>query len=319
MTRHALLPAVIATTLVAACQAADQGRPEDSTTDQAPHTIAAPTLAELRQATYEGFDRSVGVVTLEDGRWQGEPLAPGSAARPSVELLGDLRVVGDLDGDGVQEAAVFLAVWTGGTGTFHYIAVVGRKEGALENRTTALLGDRVQVRGARVEEARLLVDVVRGGPEDAACCPGELATLGFTLTAGGLEPVDVGVAPSRLSLAALAGTEWVLRSWSREETAPAEPEVTLRYDEGRFAGRSGCNRYFAPVNEADGGPGSLKVGLGAGTRMACPDPAGAIEMRFLRQLEGVNGFGFVAGRLSLTWESGDEASAMLFDGREPAE
>ena len=74
----------------------------------------------------------------------------------------------------------------------------------------------------------------------------------------------------RLSLTTLAGTVWILRAW--DLTAPAEsaPVVTLAYDAGRFAGASGCNRYFAVV--ADGTmPGEVKVGPLAGTRMACPE------------------------------------------------
>jgi heat shock protein HslJ len=161
------------------------------------------------------------------------------------------------------------------------------------------------------------VDVVQGGPEDAACCPGELATLGFTLGVGGLEAVDTGIAPQRLSLEALEGREWVLRSWAWDEKAPAEPEVTLRYAEGRLAGSSGCNQYFAPVEEVGEAPGAIEVGLGAGTRMACPDPAGAIETRFLGQLEGAHSFGFAAGQLALSWESETGGGVMLFDGREP--
>jgi hypothetical protein len=47
----------------------------------------------------------------------------------------------------------------------------------------------------------------------------------------------------RLSLDTLAATEWVLRAWDFDEAAPDEPEVTLNYKDGRFAGSSGCNRY----------------------------------------------------------------------------
>lgn len=300
-----VLPLVVG--LLAACPA----EPEAS------DAASAPTLEELRHATYRGLEGSTGPVTLTDGAWEGEPVAPGSATRPVVKLAGDLRVVGDLDGDGIEEAAVLLEAWTGGTGTFVYLAVVGRSEEGVENRATALLGDRVQVRGMRIEGGRLLVDVLEGGPEDAACCPGELATRGFALSADGLAPIDAGVTPARLSLAALGETDWVLRFWDRGEEAAPEPEVTLQYREGRFAGTSGCNRYAAPVKEGDGGPASIQVGLGIGTRMACPDPAGAIEARFLRQLEGVNSFGWVAGRLRLSYEGDGAAGAMLFDRRRP--
>ena len=63
--------------------------------------------------------------------------------------------------------------------------------------------------------------------------------------------------------------------------------------------------------------GGVEVGLGMGTRMACPDPAMSVESRFLKQLEGVNNLGFVTGQLMLLYESDGQSGAMLFDGREP--
>ncbi len=99
----------------------------------------------------------------------------------------------------------------------------------------------------------------------------------------------------RLSLAALAGTDWVLRAWDITEPAAEEPVVTLAYDAGRFAGTSGCNRYTGGVNEGTA-PGELSVGLLAGTRMACPDAQASVESRFLEQLSGARTFGFRLGR-----------------------
>ena len=93
--------------------------------------------------------------------------------------------------------------------------------------------------------------------------------------------------------------------------------MTLQYVEGRFAGHSGCNRYFASVKETGQTPGAIEVGPGAGTRMACPDPAGAVETRFLQQLEGVHVMGFSAGQLMLSYTRDGAGGVMLFDRREP--
>jgi heat shock protein HslJ len=115
------------------------------------------------------------------------------------------------------------------------------------------------------------------------------------------------------TLQELEGTQWVLRSWSDKEPAPQTPEVTLTYKEGQFAGRGGCNNYFASVKP--GNPqGEISVGPAGATRMACPDPAGAIETRFLGQLAAVQKFAIVAGQLSLTFTTKDGVTkAMLFD------
>ena len=112
----------------------------------------------------------------------------------------------------------------------------------------------------------------------------------------------------------LAGTEWVLREWDLGEPA-AEPEVTLVYGDGRLSGGSGCNRYFTQAREGDS-PGDLELGPGAGTRMACPDLESSVEARYLQQLGATHRFGFLLGRLALSYEKdGGTSGTMLFDGR----
>jgi hypothetical protein len=76
---------------------------------------------------------------------------------------------------------VVLAESSGGSGTFDYLAVVKRTASGIENVATAALGDRVQIRSARVDNGMLLASVVRAGKDDPMCCPGELADLGWTL------------------------------------------------------------------------------------------------------------------------------------------
>jgi heat shock protein HslJ len=282
-----------------------------------PTPPAAPTLSELRNATYAGFEDLEGPVTLADGVWEGQPYAPGSASRPSVRFGGAFRVLGDLDGDGAAEAVVVLGQSSGGSGTLSYLAVVRRGAQGLENVTTTALGDRVAIRSARIESGALHVKVVRAAQNDPMCCPGELAELAWTLVGGELVRVPGSAPTERLTLAALTGSEWVLRAWKDGEPAPAEPEVTLSYGEGRFAGTSGCNRYTASATMGDL-PGDLAVGPVAGTRMACPKPAEAVEARFLKQLGGARKFGFLLGELALTYEGeGGVGGTMLFEERQP--
>jgi heat shock protein HslJ len=312
MTRFAPLSLLPILVLLVGCQppAGEEPAPVDEASTPGP-----PTLEELRNAAYRVLEEPDGPITLVDGRWEGEPYEAGGASRPEVTLVGDFHVLGDLDGDGTDEAVVLLAESSGGSGTRSHLAVVARRGSGLENVGTTPLGDRVQLRAARIEGGRLVVDVVRAGPDDPACCPGELATQGLTLTADGLKPFDAATPQARLSLETVAGVEWVLRAWTFDEPAPDEPEITLRYLEGRFAGRSACNRYFAPVEEGEL-PGAIEVGLGAGTMMACPDPEGAMEARFLKLLGRVNRYGFTAGQLMLSYEADGGRGVLLFDGRE---
>jgi heat shock protein HslJ len=269
----------------------------------------------LRNTTFAGLDDRLGAVTLANGRWTGTPASVGSASRPIVEMPG-VRAVGDLDGDGADEAAVLLTYSAGGSGVFSFLAVVMRENGSLRNVATTALPDRVQARSMSVDGGQLLLSGVRAGADDAACCPGELVDWRWAFAAGRLSALPA-VRTGRLSLATLAGTVWALHERDLNAAAESAPAVTLAYDAGRFTGTSGCNRYFAG---AEGGatPGAVKVGPVGGTRMACPEPIASVEGRFLERLAAVRTFGFVAGRLALSYTTADgSAGTMLFDASLP--
>jgi heat shock protein HslJ len=274
----------------------------------------APGLAELKNMNYSGFVSDTGPVTLTDGRYAGEPYAPGAAARRTVTFGRDFRLTGDLDGDGQDEAVVVLAENTGGSGTFDYLAVVGRRQGKPVNLATVPLGDRVQVREARIAGRRLVVDVLRAGPGDAMCCPGELATVAWEMKGGKLAPAASGVAPRRLTPAAIADTEWVLHSWGWDEPVPEGIEITFRLAGDRVTGLAACNRYFAAA-AARPSPGDLTIGTAGATKMACSEPQMAAESRFLAQLAGVRGYSFLLGELVLGWSRDGQGGAMLFARR----
>ena len=285
-------------------------RPEGSGAGMA----GAPSLEELRNMRYDLGD--LGVVTLAGGAWEGEAAVEGGASRERVTFVRDFRIVGDVDGDGVPEAFVLLAWSGGGSGTYERLAAVARRGGTWRNVAVAELGDRVQVRDARIEGGRIVLDVLRAGEEDAMCCPGELATRSWTLAGDTLAEQPAAEPTGRLTLAVLAGVEWRLRYWTWDEPAPDDSGVTVRLEEDRFVGNGGCNRYATSVQEGSS-PGDLTVGPVAGTRMACPDPAMAIEDRFLDRLGHVRKYGFLAGQLMLSWEKDGDGGVMLFD-RAPA-
>ena len=279
--------------------------------------MQAPTLKELKNASYSGIEGLKGPVKLVDGRWKGRPYGKGSASRPVVSLVGDLRVIGDLDGDGTDDAVVLLNYAPGGTGQLLHFAVVSRKNGKIQNVATALIGDRVQIRDVRIEPKRILVDVVQAGPKDAMCCPGEVTTRGWTLEPGGkLSRFIVTAKPERLTLETIGNMEWVLRSWDLKAPAPKQPAVILIFKDGRFTGSSGCNNYFAPVKEGSI-PGDVEVGPAGTTRKSCPDNEMSVERRFLDQLARVRKFSFLVTQLALSWEKEGVWKTMLFDKRQP--
>lgn len=275
----------------------------------------APTLAELRNATYVGIAEQ-DTVTLKDGLWEGAPFVEGGASRPRIQFVREFMMTGDLDGDGLDEAAVLLAGSSGGTGENIYLAVVGIREGALRNLDTVLLGDRVRVRKSGILEGRVFLDLLRAGPQDAMCCPGELAMVAWKLTGDQLVAMEAASEPQRLSLDSIGDREWVLRWWDLEEKALTEPEVTLFFKDGRLGGQSGCNNYFAAANIGQQ-PGELTMGPAGGTMMMCEDDIMAIEQRYLAQMDGVTKFGFLTGMLALSYEIDGRPGVMLFEGHDP--
>jgi heat shock protein HslJ len=271
----------------------------------------APSLEELASATFTGiFDEAV---TLVEGRWEGEPFVEGSASRPSAGLVDRFALIGDLDGDGREETTVLLWESSGGSGTRLYLAAMGRRHDDLEDLGTALVGDRVQVRSARIVDGRVELDVVQAGPGDAMCCPSQLATRGWTLAAGELVEGEATITGT-LSLDNLGGPEWVLSELGWGETVSDTPEITIYFDDDKVTGSGGCNRYFAAV--AGDTPGELVFsGMGT-TRMACPEPAMDLERHYLKTLAGASSYSFLGGRLVLGCEADDGSIALIYERRD---
>ena len=243
--RERIIAAVLLLTLAAGCE-----RREPEKAAPAAVAVGAPTLAELKNATYSGIDALAGPVTLADGFWQGEPFVAGSSARPRLAYARDFRLTGDLDGDGSEEAVALVGYSGGGTGELLYLVVMRREAGAPDCVAAASLGDRTKIRAARVADGRVVIDALQAGPGDPMCCPGELVTRVWQLTADGL--VEVRTTPTgRLDVAALSGVEWVLKWWAWDEPAPAEPEVTAVFEGIRVSGSAGCSPYSAGFRDAD--------------------------------------------------------------------
>ena len=266
-----------------------------------------PTAFELAHATYSGIMDEP--VTLSEGLWEGEFYAEDGASRPTVGLVDHFILTGDLDGDGLDDAAALLWESSGGSGTRLYLAAVGRHNRKANNLGTILIGDRVQIRSGAIEDGRITLDIVRTGPDDAACCPTEKALVTWMLGEDRLTRV-ADETTGTLSLTDLEGHEWVLLELGRDQPLPEDVEINLLFQDDKVSGRSGCNSYFAGVVSPK--PGELGFnGMGA-TRMACPEPLMDLERHYLSTLAGASGFRFLAGRLVLTCNSDEGPQALVF-------
>ncbi|MDH4036900.1 MAG: META domain-containing protein [Candidatus Krumholzibacteria bacterium] len=308
MMRRSTVFAMLLLTLLAGCE-----RHETEKAAPPANATGAPTLDELKNATYSGIDALAEHVTLVDGLWQGEPFVVGGVARPRLYYARDFRLTGDLDGDGNDEAVALVGYSGGGTGELLYVTVMRREAGATDCVGAALLGDRVKIRDARVTDGRIVIDVLQVGPGDPVCCPGDLVTRVWQLTADGL--VEVRTTPTgRLDVSVLAGVVWVLKWWSWDEPAPAEPEVSAVFEGIRVSGFAGCQAYSAGFRDADF-PGEVHVLAVVADEGSCIGTAAEVQSRFLALFGAVQRYSFMNGMLLLEYKADGRTGTMLFERR----
>lgn len=150
-------------------------------------TVATPpalTLLTLANARYRSADW--GEFQLTDGAYlRPTPPPGGSPDAYKTVFLGPVAH-GDLNDDGVEDAAVFLSTQNGGTGHFIELAAVLSRQGSPENVSTVSIGDRIGVEAARIEAGIIILDLRVHGPNDPMCCASQLETWRFELANGQL-------------------------------------------------------------------------------------------------------------------------------------
>ncbi len=273
----------------------------------APAPAPTPTLDQLKGATVSGiFDQAV---TLTGGKYDGPPAEPGAASHPTAMLWEPAVVFGDMDGAPGDEAVAMLSSNSGGSGEFVYIAIFGVRDGKLVNLGTAKVGDRVKLQSLWLQQGKAIMDVVEAGPNDAACCPTQLARKTYALEGGALKQAKSEVLGT-LTIGTLAANEWQLVSIDGQPLpAGAKPPV-IHIEVSTVRGFAGCNRFTAPIKET--APGEIDIGPAAATRMACDPGATDLEQKFLAHLDKVNRYTFLAGQLALSWTGKDGSGTLLF-------
>ena len=145
-----------------------------SATPVAP-TPTALTLDMLRNGTYylPNYKRTVKLVS-------GAYTEGSGADQYSVKML-DTVAFGDMNDDGVTDAAILLVENGGGTGEFESVVAVLNNNGAPSQAGQALLGDRVQVRAMTITSGVLAMDMLVQGPNDPMCCPSQLESQTYRM------------------------------------------------------------------------------------------------------------------------------------------
>ena len=266
-----------------------------------------PTLELVKAATISGvFDQAV---TFKDGRYEGEPSAPDGASRPTALVWDTTFHTADLDGAIGNEAVAMLSSNSGGSGEFVHLALFGVRDGAFANLATVPVGDRVKLQSLWLERGKVIMDVIEPGPDDAACCPTQVARKTFGFDGGTFKQLSSEVR-GVLAISMLSANEWTLIEMDGQPLPQDLDAPLIHFDAQKVRGFAGCNRFTASVQETR--PGELEVGAAAAERKACPAPQMDLEQKFLAELDAVNRYTYLAGQLALGWQDGDRSGMLLF-------
>ncbi len=158
----------------------------------APPATPVPATASTTSASIAAFD--FGTFTHDLGNGITAPLVNGQFQRGRSPSDDDYLVarlhrtsIGDLDGDGADEAAVEVYWTTGGTGQFVDVLVYEWDGSKPVLVTRAGSGDRAfeGIRRSYVEGGTLVIERLHG---QAACCPESVERRAFTLAGTALRP-----------------------------------------------------------------------------------------------------------------------------------
>lgn len=146
-------------------------------------TPITPTLTvdQLRNATLTlmGSDQLLRTVTLKDGLYQegSDPAQPGYVSI----FLGEKIAFGDLNADGLDDAAVTVAESYGGTGVFVSVVAVLNQDGQPNAVATALIDDRPLINDLSIKNSEIYVDATIHGVNDPGCCAALPSTRNYRL------------------------------------------------------------------------------------------------------------------------------------------
>ncbi len=291
-----------------------------SACDRGPDPISDEGLGN---ATYHVAGVEAETVTLTDGEYL---LMEDDGAGPRLHVRLVSHAAGDLDHDGGEDAAAMLAQNTGDRTILFYLHALVRDGRQATDVASRLVGDRIFVRGLRIDDGMIEADLtVRRPGEPGAVEPSVPVTLRYVLTDRGLmqvgypaELVEPAPALPDDARGTLARFEWELaaiRTSDGELTppAPAQGEVapSLSFREelrgsdessGSLHGSTGCNLLFGDYRATAGG--SLSVRSLATTQRECTRDRRELERRFLSALPAAGSFSLSGDELEVSFGEG---------------
>jgi hypothetical protein len=124
----------------------------------------------LRNAPYTlGGQDTLDVIWFVDGVYQ-QGSDPSAVGYVSAEML-EPPAFGDLNGDGLVDAAALVAEHYGGTGVFVYLAIYLNNLGQPLYNGSGIIDDRPIINALAIQDGFILLDAVIHSYEDPLCCP----------------------------------------------------------------------------------------------------------------------------------------------------
>jgi heat shock protein HslJ len=283
------------------------------TAEIVPTAISRIPVEALRNATYSGiYDDPI---TLTDGKF--EESIDGQLI--SVEYIDNAELFGDLDGDGVEDAIVFLIERGGGTAAFTYVAAQLNQNGQPVDAGAAMVEDRTQFRSTAIQDGQVLLDITTRGPGDVDCCPSHKTRKTYALEEGRLVEIPGGDQELvKISADDLSGTSWTLLELGDGNPVLADSQVTINFQDGTLSGSGGCNSYTSSFSLGDPNPFIMTIEPIASTKKACPNPILDQETAYFTALENISLWGYRFGQLVLAYADGEDSGLkwLLFTPQE---
>ena len=161
---------------------------EEQTPSPATPTTVSEEIQEIRNTPYQlSATDTLQVVQLTDGKF--EQGTPGSDNFMSA-VMTDFAALGDLTGDGIDEAAVLVSENYGGTGVFVFLAVYSQVDGVWTFQTSTMVDDRPQLTALSIANNEIFLDAIIHGMDDPMCCPTVRTTRHYRFVDNLLDLID---------------------------------------------------------------------------------------------------------------------------------
>ena len=155
---------------------------------------SVPSDKQLANTIFENIEAES--FQLKKGRFTGEPYSEKGPERLEVELLKDRTIRGDLNEDGVDDAAVILSATTGSERRRFWLSAVTGRYGHPASFGSLLLGERMEVIEGKIEGGQIKLKIAEFVLLDTEC-PAQIWSKHWAVMDGVLTPSASFVAGRR--------------------------------------------------------------------------------------------------------------------------